>query len=141
MRTEHQVTNALTVDVEDYYQVEAFADIVRPQDWEQWESRVEFSTRRLVEIFAQHQARATFFVLGWIAERYPQMVRELAAAGHEVACHGYGHRFIGTQTREEFRQDIRRAKGVLEDIIGQEVEGYRAPTYSITAQSLWALDI
>ena len=141
MRTEHQVTNALTVDVEDYYQVEAFADIVRPQDWDKWESRVEFSTRRLIEIFAQHQTRATFFVLGWIAERHPQMVREMAAAGHEVACHGYGHRFIGNQTREEFRQDIRRAKGILEDLIGQEVEGYRAPTYSITAQSLWALDI
>jgi polysaccharide deacetylase family protein (PEP-CTERM system associated) len=141
MRTTQQVTNALTVDVEDYYQVEAFADIVKPQDWNQWESRVEFSTRRLLEIFAKHQARATFFVLGWIAERCPKMVREMATAGHEIACHGYGHRFIGHQSRAEFRQDVRRAKGILEDLIGEEVEGYRAPTYSITTQSLWALDI
>ncbi len=141
MTTEHQFTNALTVDVEDYYQVEAFAGIVKPQEWDQWESRVEFSTQRLLDIFAQHQARATFFVLGWIAERHPNMVREMVAAGHEVACHGYGHRFIGHQTRDEFRHDVRHAKKILEDIIGQEVEGYRAPTYSITADSLWALDI
>ncbi|NOT63183.1 MAG: DUF3473 domain-containing protein [Acidobacteria bacterium] len=141
MSKENLVTNALTVDVEDYFQVEAFADIVPPEDWEKWESRVEFSTRRLMDVFAQHQARATFFVVGWIAERYPQMVRDMVAAGHEVACHGYGHRFIGHQTYDEFRADIRRAKNILEDLIGEEVEGYRAPTYSITAQSLWALDI
>ena len=136
-----QILNALTVDVEDYYQVEAFANVVPRQEWEGWESRVEYSTNRLLELFGKHQATGTFFVLGWLAERCPQMVRAIAEAGHEVACHGYGHRFIGSQTRAEFRNDVRNAKARLEDLIGMEVEGYRAPTYSITADSLWALDI
>ena len=141
MEKNKKMVNALTVDVEDYYQVEAFADVVRSQDWECWESRVEYSTQRLLELFARHKVCGTFFVLGWLAERRPNLVRAIAKAGHEIACHGYNHRFISSQTREEFRQDVRRAKALLEDVIGSEVEGYRAPTYSITAGSLWALDV
>lgn len=137
----NQLLNALTVDVEDYYQVEAFANVVPSREWERWESRVEYSTQRLLNLFGRYNVRGTFFVLGWLADRCPQMVRNIAEAGHEVACHGYGHRFIGSQTRDEFRDDVRRAKARLEDLIGQQVEGYRAPTYSITAASLWALDI
>jgi polysaccharide deacetylase family protein (PEP-CTERM system associated) len=141
MKKQNQVMNALTVDVEDYYQVEAFANVVSRQAWDGWESRVEYSTKRLLELFAKHHATGTFFILGWLAERFPQLVREVANAGHEVACHGYNHQFIGNQTREGFRGDVRRAKAILEDLIGLEVEGYRAPTYSITNASLWALDI
>jgi polysaccharide deacetylase family protein (PEP-CTERM system associated) len=141
MEKNKKMVNALTVDVEDYYQVEAFAEVVRSQDWESWESRVEDSTQRLLDLFARRNIHGTFFVLGWLAERRPDLVRKLATAGHEIACHGYCHRFIGSQTREEFRQDVRRAKAVLEDLTGNEVEGYRAPTYSITTATLWALDI
>ncbi len=140
MKQKQQI-NALTVDVEDYYQVEGFTSVVRREDWSQWESRVEDNTRRLLELFARHHARGTFFTLGWVAERHPALVREIAAAGHEVACHGYEHRLIYQQTPDEFRRDLSRAKNILEAITGNRVEGYRAPSYSITAQSLWALDI
>jgi polysaccharide deacetylase family protein (PEP-CTERM system associated) len=136
-----ETVNALTVDVEDYYQVEAFTDVVRREDWPRWESRVESSTGRLLELFARTKARATFFTLGWVAEHYPNLVREIAKAGHEIACHSYEHRLIYRQTPDEFRQDLRRAKNILEDLIAAPVEGYRAPSYSITAGSLWALDI
>jgi polysaccharide deacetylase family protein (PEP-CTERM system associated) len=141
MEKNKKMINALTVDVEEYYQVEAFAEVVRSQDWENWESRVEGSTARLLELLARRNIRGTFFVLGWLAERRPYLVRKIADAGHEIACHGYSHCFISHQSREEFRQDVRRAKAVLEDLTGTEVEGYRAPTYSITAATLWALDI
>lgn len=133
--------NALTVDVEDYYQVESFANIVRREDWGRWESRVERNTHRLLDLFACHKARGTFFVLGWIAERHPQLAREIVSAGHEIACHSYNHQFILSQRREDFRADVRRAKLLLEDITGEAVEGYRAPTYSIMKETLWALDI
>jgi polysaccharide deacetylase family protein (PEP-CTERM system associated) len=133
--------NALTVDVEDYYQVEAFAGIVRREDWPQWEARVERNTYRLLELFARRSVRATFFTLGWIAKHHPRLVREIAAAGHEVACHGYEHRLIYHQTEDEFRRDLRRAHKLLEDLLGASVTGYRAPSYSITSASLWALDV
>jgi polysaccharide deacetylase family protein (PEP-CTERM system associated) len=133
--------NALTVDVEDYYQVEAFASVVRREDWLRWESRLEHNTRRLLELLARHDAHGTFFTLGWVAEHYPGLVREIAGAGHEVACHSYEHRLIYRQTPEEFRRDVRRAKAALEDALGARVAGYRAPSYSITSQSLWALDV
>jgi polysaccharide deacetylase family protein (PEP-CTERM system associated) len=133
--------NALTVDVEDYYQVEAFTDVVHREDWPTWESRVVRNTQILLEMFARHQVHSTFFILGYVAEKHPDLVREIAAAGHEVACHSYYHRLVYTQTPEEFRQDLRSAKQQLEDLIGSAVLGYRAPSYSITAQSLWALDI
>lgn len=141
MKTERDPVNALTVDVEDYYQVEAFANVVRREDWTCWQSRVEQNTHRLLNLFAHHNVRGTFFVLGWVAQQHPQLVREIAAAGHEIACHSYRHKLIGTQSRQEFRQDIRQAKILLEDLAGEEVIGYRAPTYSITKDTLWALDI
>ena len=133
--------NALTVDVEDYFQVEAFADVVRREEWSNWESRVERNTQRLLEMLACRDVRSTFFILGWIAEHHPRLVREIADAGHEIACHSYHHQLISSQSRNEFRADVRRAKFLLEDISGQEVIGYRAPTYSITEKTLWALDV
>ena len=133
--------NALTVDVEDYYQVESFADIVSRQDWPRWESRIERSTYKLLEMFARHNAFGTFFMLGWIAERHPRLAREILSAGHEIACHSYDHQFILNQKREDFRSDVRRAKSIIEDITGAAVEGYRAPTYSIIEKTLWALEI
>jgi polysaccharide deacetylase family protein (PEP-CTERM system associated) len=133
--------NALTVDVEDYFQVEAFSDVVRPDTWDAWPRRVATNTRVLLDLFARHGVRGTFFVLGWVADREPDLVREIALAGHEVACHGFAHRPIYRQSPGEFRDDIRRARRRLEDLIGGPVEGYRAPTYSITRVSLWAVDI
>jgi polysaccharide deacetylase family protein (PEP-CTERM system associated) len=138
---EPEPVNALTVDVEDYFQVEAFAEVVRREDWPRWESRVERNTHLLLEMFARHRVSATFFTLGWVAERHPGLVRAIAAAGHEIACHSYEHRLIYRQTLAEFRQDTQRAKGILEDLTGAPVSGYRAPSYSITAASLWALEI
>ncbi len=141
MKIEQKPVNALTVDVEDYFQVEAFAGVVSSKDWQRWESRVERNTERLLELFDSRNVRGTFFILGWVAENHPQVVRKIAQAGHEIACHSYHHQLIRNQSHEEFRDDVRRAKSLLEEITGKEVEGYRAPTYSITSQTLWALDI
>jgi polysaccharide deacetylase family protein (PEP-CTERM system associated) len=141
MTNEKDPVNALTVDVEDYYQVEAFAKVIRREEWGKWESRIERNTHRLLELFASHNTKGTFFILGWIAEHHQRLVREIAAAGHEVACHGYDHQLISNQNHEEFRADIRRAKSQLEDTIGEPVIGYRAPTYSITKRTIWALDV
>jgi len=135
------VTNALTVDVEDYFHVSAFADTIAREDWDRHECRVEANTRRLLDLFERHRTLATFFVLGWVAERYPALVREIAARGHEVACHGYSHRLVYEQTPDEFRAETLRAKATLEDQVQCPVLGYRAASYSITRDSLWALDI
>ncbi len=131
---------ALTVDVEDYFQVMAFERCIDRESWDSWPQRVEGNTDRILELFARHQLRATFFVLGWVAERFGGLVRRIADAGHEIACHGYGHQRITAMSREAFHQDLLRAKGLLEDLIGRAVEGYRAPSYTITARTLWALD-
>ncbi len=131
----------LSVDVEDYFQVEAFSDRIRREDWQNMPQRVVANTQRVLDLLAAHQQRATFFVIGWIAERHPDLVRQIHAAGHEVACHSFLHRLVYQLTPEEFREDTRRAKGVLEDASGTAVVGYRAPCYSITRQSLWALEI
>jgi len=141
MKAPDVILNALTVDVEDYFQVQAFADVVSPHQWESFESRVEDNTYRVLDLFAEHGLKATFFVLGWEAKRRPAMVRRIIGEGHELACHGYGHQLIYRIGPDAFRADVRRAKDLLEDISGQPVHGYRAPSYSITAQSLWALDI
>jgi polysaccharide deacetylase family protein (PEP-CTERM system associated) len=135
------IVNAMSVDVEDYFQVSAFESTVSRNDWERMESRVDANTRRLLDIFDEFGVRSTFFCLGWVAERQPALVREIVARGHELASHGQEHRLIYDQTPETFRQDIRRAKTVLEDTSGVRVYGYRAPSYSVTAQSLWALDV
>ena len=183
--------NILTIDLEDYFQVHAFSRVIRYEDWDKFECRIERNTDRLLEILngspindrstaalhnplthslnnpsreasePQHSStsspnnsithslntsltqrgKATFFVLGWIAERYPDLVRRIQKEGHEIACHGYAHQLVYTQSRDEFRQDVRRAKSILEDITGKEVIGYRAPTYSITNKSKWAFDV
>ncbi len=136
-----RIVNAMTVDVEDYFHVTGFAGLVRPEDWPRFESRVEANTRKLLEIFAAHKVSATFFVLGWVAERNPTLVQAIHRAGHEVACHGYSHALVYPLNPEEFRTDVRRAKKLLEEVAGTPVDGYRAPSFSIVKSSLWALDI
>lgn len=133
--------NALSFDVEDYFQVAALASAVDRGSWDAQPSRVGANTARLLDLLAERKVRATFFVLGWIAERHPAIVRRIAAAGHEIACHGYSHELIYRQTPEAFREETRRSKGILEQQAQARVRGYRAATWSITRQSLWALDI
>lgn len=131
----------MSVDVEDYFHVNAFDGLVPRSRWDSMESRVAANTDRLLAIFDEFGVRATFFVLGWVGRRHPQLVRRIAAAGHEIASHGYAHRLVYDQTPAAFRADVRRAKTVLEQLCGRRVAGYRAPSYSITRRSLWALDI
>jgi polysaccharide deacetylase family protein (PEP-CTERM system associated) len=133
--------NALTIDVEDYYHVAAFDSVVRFADWERYESRVEKNTQRMMDLLDAHATQATFFVLGWVLERYPGLIRTIVARGHEVASHGYAHQRIYTQTPAQFRAETQRSKSMLEDTLGQPIRGYRAASYSITRQSLWALDV
>jgi polysaccharide deacetylase family protein (PEP-CTERM system associated) len=133
--------NALTIDVEDYYHVSAFEAVVPFADWERYESRVEKNTHRILDLLDAHTTKATFFVLGWVVERHPGLIRTLVARGHEVASHGYAHQRVYTQTPEQFRTETRRSKLLLEDTLGQPIRGYRAASYSITVQSLWALDV
>ena len=135
------VINAMTIDVEDYFQVSAFEGIAPRHRWDSFESRVCANTERLLEIFKGSGVTATFFVLGWVAERHPELVRLIAAQGHEIASHGYAHRLVYDLTRDAFRADIRRSKDVIESAAGTRVYGYRAPSYSVTPRSLWALDI
>ncbi len=126
------IRNALTVDVEDYFHVSAFADSIDRREWENIPLRVVDNTRRLLHLFADSRIKATFFVLGWVAEREPDLVREIAAEGHEVACHGYSHKLVYDQSPEVFREETIRSKSLLEDIIQAPVHGYRAASYSIT---------
>ncbi|EON92756.1 polysaccharide deacetylase [Marinobacter lipolyticus SM19] len=135
------ITNALTVDVEDYFQVAALAEAVSRDDWASMEYRVDNNTDRLLALFDHRNVRATFFTLGWVAERSPALVRRIRDAGHEIASHGYSHQLIYNQSPEVFREETRKSKQILEDIIGESVTGYRAASYSITARSRWALDI
>ena len=132
--------NAFTLDVEDYFQVSAFESVVSRDAWAQFTPRVEHNTRRVLDLLDRHDTKGTCFVLGWIAERHPALVKEIAARGHEVACHGYSHRLIYNQTPADFAQETRRSKDALEQIVGKPVRGYRAASYSITGKSLWALD-
>ncbi len=133
--------NALTVDVEDYFHVSAFEQCIRRDEWDCFPLRVVDNTRRILDLFDEFDAKGTFFVLGWVAEKVPELVREIDRRGHEVACHGFSHQRIYAIGPDSFRQDVTRAKSLLEDIIGSPVLGYRAPSYSITARSLWAIDI
>lgn len=134
------ITNALTIDVEDYFQVSAFAPYIARADWEQCECRVERNVQRILAMLAQRDIRATFFTLGWIAERYPQLVREIVAAGHELASHGYGHERASDMSHAAFANDVDRSKKLLEDLTGVDVRGYRAPSFSIGVGNLWAFD-
>ncbi len=137
----YEVTNAFSIDVEDYFHVEALASAIDRSQWDALEYRAEANTHRVLEILAQEGVRATFFVLGWVAKRSPELVRDIHRAGHEVACHGLTHQTVYSQTPEVFRAETSEAKQRLEDTIGVPVRGYRAATYSITRRSLWALDI
>lgn len=131
---------AMTVDVEDYYHVSAFEKTIAPSAWDRWPSRVDRNTRWLLDLFERHDVKATFFVLGWVAERHRQLIADIAARGHEIASHGYSHRLVYNQTPEVFRDETLRSKELLEDIVQRPVVGYRAASYSITRRSLWALD-
>jgi len=135
------VRNALTFDLEEYFHAEAFAGLVSSDDWTRLGSRIRGSTLRLLESLERWKTSATFFVLGWLADRHPALVREIHARGHEIACHGYMHRLIYRMGREAFQADVRRAKRAIEDAIGTRVRGYRAPTFSVVRETLWALDV
>src|SRR5215472_10006831 len=134
------IVNAFTVDVEDYFQVAALAPAIERASWPLRESRVERNTEILLDLLAERGIRGTFFVLGWIAERHPGLIKRIAAEGHEIACHGFSHRLIYEQTPQEFREETARSKGTLEELSGTAVTGYRAASFSITRRSLWALD-
>ncbi len=133
--------NAMTIDVEDYFQVSAFAPYIARGDWDARECRVERNVDRILALLADNKTHATFFTLGWVAERYPSLVRRIVAGGHELASHGYGHERASDLTPDAFRADVSRAKALLEDLGGQPVLGYRAPSFSIGKSNLWAFDV
>lgn len=135
------LVNAMSVDVEDYFHANALSSVAPRDEWERFPSRVEANTNRLLDLFASAGVKATWFVLGWAAERHPAMVRRIVGEGHELASHGYWRRLVFSQSPDEFREDVRRSKRLLEDLGGVAVAGYRAPTFSIVERSLWALDV
>src|ERR1700674_5584948 len=135
------ITDALSVDVEDYFHAEAFADRISPDQWATFSSRVRRNCDHILDLFERYGWRATFFVLGWVAERERALIRDIAKAGHELACHSYAHRRVFSLRPEEFRDDVRRARGLIEDAAGVRILGYRAPTFSIVHSSMWALEI
>ena len=133
--------NALTVDVEDFFQVSAFEKYIPREKWESIPRRVEANTERILALFQNHKVKATFFILGWVAQRHPNLIQKILNEGHELACHGYSHIRASTQTPKEFYDDVKKAKTIIEDIVGRSLKGYRAPSYSISQNNLWALDI
>lgn len=141
MNIPQAITNAMTVDVEDYFQVSAFEGHVARSDWDTRPCRVEANVDLILDLFQRAGIQATFFTLGWIAERYPSLLRRVVLEGHEVASHGYQHTRVTQQNVEQFRQDVVRTKGILEDVTGTHVIGYRAASYSINKTNLWALDV
>ncbi len=140
-RREAEPPFALSVDVEDYYQVQAFAHLVPRTEWANYPSRIQQNTERLLDLFAEAGATGTFFVLGWVARQHPAVVRAIAARGHEVASHGMSHRMVTELTPETFRAEVRESKALLEDLSQAPVIGYRAPSYSVNSRTLWALDL
>ncbi len=137
----HGVTNAFSVDVEEYFQVEAFKTVIDRKSWESRQERVEASTERVLQVLDSANVHATFFVLGWVANRYPGLVRRIHSGGHEIASHGYGHESVHGQSRVAFREDVRRARDILEDCIGSRVRGFRAPTFSVSAGNWWVYEV
>lgn len=133
--------NAFTVDVEDYFQVQSFAGHIDPAAWDSFPSRVQANTRRVLDLLDEKGAKGTFFILGWIANRHPDLVREICARGHEIGSHGMNHQLVYNQRPDDFRRETADSKKILEDLAQREIRGYRAATYSITRESLWALDI
>ncbi|WP_075186320.1 XrtA system polysaccharide deacetylase [Teredinibacter haidensis] len=140
-QSKSELVHALTIDVEDYFHVSAFSDVIKPADWEKWPSRVEKNTYQLLDIFEEAGVSCTFFVLGWVAERFPSLVEELSNRNHQIASHGYSHQLIYKQTPDVFREETHKSKILIEQIIQKPVLGYRAASYSITRNSLWALEI
>jgi polysaccharide deacetylase family protein (PEP-CTERM system associated) len=136
-----QMLNAISVDVEDYFHASAFDRVVARASWDDYESRVVANTHRLLDLFEQQRVHGTFFVLGWVATKFPSLVQEIASRGHELASHGFHHQLVYMLTPAQFRDDIRRAKGTIEEAGGVRVRGYRAPSFSIVRSSLWALDV
>lgn len=135
------LTNALTIDVEDYFQVSAFAPYINRSEWDHRECRVESNVDRILGLLDMHRVSATFFTLGWVAERYPSIVRRIVEQGHELASHGYGHHRVTELSPDQFRNDVTMAKHKLEDVGGSEIRGYRAPSFSIGSNNLWAFDV
>jgi polysaccharide deacetylase family protein (PEP-CTERM system associated) len=133
--------NALSIDVEDYFQVSAFEKIIDRNHWDSLEHRIEKNLNKTLAVFANQNVKATFFTLGWVAERYPQLIKSIVEAGHELASHGYGHQRVTDLTPDQFREDVTKARKILEDISGLKIRGYRAPSYSIGKDNLWALEI
>jgi polysaccharide deacetylase family protein (PEP-CTERM system associated) len=131
----------MTVDVEDYFHVSAFENVIQPSDWESCRPTVDYNTRRLLDVFAQKQVKATFFILGWVAEAFPQLIKDIADQGHEVASHGMNHRRATTQSRKQFLQDIEQSVNVLQQHSGKKVLGYRAPSFSIGKNNEWAFEL
>jgi polysaccharide deacetylase family protein (PEP-CTERM system associated) len=138
--TQNTITHAMTVDVEDYFHVAAFNKVINPDEWEKWPCRVEANTHKLLQLFADSNIKITFFILGWVAERYPDLVKTIHEQGHEIASHGYSHQLIYKQNKNVFREETTKSKRILEDLAQVPVIGYRAASYSITRKSLWALD-
>jgi polysaccharide deacetylase family protein (PEP-CTERM system associated) len=141
LRSATKPVNAMTIDVEDYFQVSAFKTQISPSKWDSFECRVEQNTNLVLDILLAKQVKATFFTLGWVADRYPELIRRIVSERHELASHGYGHQMITDLTPKEFKDDILRAKKTLEDISGVEIHGYRAPSFSVGKSTLWAHDI
>jgi len=135
------IRNVFSVDVEEYFQVEAFSEYIEKKDWEKYPSRVEEQTKRLLDILAAFQVQGTFFVLGWLAERYPALIKNICDAGHEIASHGFDHKMVNKMTPEEFQKDIHKSKEILEGITKADIKGYRAPTFSILEKTSWAYEI
>jgi polysaccharide deacetylase family protein (PEP-CTERM system associated) len=135
-----KVTHAMTVDVEDYFHVAAFNKVIDPSTWDSWPCRVEQNTNTLLALFDRNKIKITFFILGWVAERYPELIKRIHAHGHEIASHGYSHQLIYKQDPKVFREETAKSKQILEDLIQQPITGYRAASYSITRNSLWALE-
>jgi polysaccharide deacetylase family protein (PEP-CTERM system associated) len=138
---QHVEANALTIDVEDYFQVSALAPYIDRREWDHIDCRVEANVERILALLSERDVEATFFTLGWVAERYPALVRRIVEQGHELASHGYGHHRVTDLSPVEFREDVTRAKRILEDVSGHRVLGYRAPSFSIGSANLWALDV
>ena len=137
----NNVLNAMTVDIEDFFHVSAFESVISPNNWDEYKPRVNENTRRLLDLFNTHNVKSTFFVLGWVAERYPELIKEIHRQGHEIASHGYAHRRATEQTPEEFEQDVVRSKNHLEDLLGEKIIGYRAPSFSIGYNNEWAFQV
>jgi len=133
--------NAMTVDVEDYFHVSAFENVINPEDWSSCKPTVDYNTRRLLERFAQYDCKSTFFVLGWVAQAFPELIQDITNAGHEIASHGFSHRRATEMTREDFYQDVDSSKKLLEDLTGKPVLGYRAPSFSINDTNTWVFEV